>query len=273
MKHLFALIGLVALGWLPVALPSQTAEAAVDDMLGFTGMAEQLASLASTIGTLYQQQEKNLKPGSYQAIQNIVREQFSQAVFIRYVKDELTKSYDPKLYGKLKADYQDPLVIAITKAEIQYSATRNQTKIDAYDYSEVPATRKQALEALLLSTDELTIMELMAKDAMQAFLTTFNLFLPPEKKIKPELSRGLIDKVVADVRSPASLLRLKKSYALCYADFSNQQVLEYAKLYATEEGTWFMQGYLRGFAAGYKAAMQKAADEIIQSLDSQSSNA
>jgi len=273
MKMHILLISLGICLWLPLSLAAQSVEASVDDLLQITGTSDQLSNVAASITSLYAQQEKSFDKDSYQALMKIIGNQFSAEVLSGAVKSELVASFDKALYQKLKATYQKQLIIDITKAEVLHSTSDEQAKIDSFDYDSLPSARKKLLEDFMKSSDELHTLEILTTSGLQAFVTTFNLFLPDEHKIKPEQMKQVIDNSIRQMRSPEYLLHLKKAHALCYASFNDKQMAEYIQtVYGSPEGKWMLKSFYSGLTKGFQTSMRNAADEIKSTFKIQESN-
>lgn len=257
------LSAVMALCFLAVPAFSQSKEQSVDELLKVTGVGEQLGNLPATISALYGQQQKSFKKETYDAIQTIIAQSFSSEALLAGIKAEFLAHYDAKALAALLATYKKQLVKDITAAEVAHSAPEWVAKVDEFDYDSLPAARKKVVDELLASSRAVDLNATLTRDGLRAFLDSFNLFLPAERKIKPELADQIIANSVKQTQSEETLLRMKKSLAQCYADFKDAQLREYVRsLYQSPEGAWFMDNYYAGLDKAFAAAFRTMADTM-----------
>jgi hypothetical protein len=251
---------------------AQTTNDEIDTLMEYTGINKQIEQFIAVMPQMFEEQKDKFTDDEYGEVLKIVNAEWSAANLKDCIKDELIKNYDEKVVKSLDKQYQDKLIRDITAQEVADTTPEFEGLVDQFNYETVSDSRKKQIDKMFAVTKELESIKIITKDSIKAFDTTFNLFMPNEKKITPEAEDQTIESTIEVIDSEESILRLKKSDALHYQKFSDDEISRYISFLSSPSGQWVNANLLAGLDKGVKSIMRGVAEKIKAQYASSDSN-
>lgn len=241
-------------------------EAKARKVLGVTGITEQAQGISQVIIGMFEQQKGALSDGQQSKLYGILASSFAQTKFDAFILDELMKGYNGAYCDTLLKTYADPFFADITKTEVESNTPDIFSKIAAFDYGTVDKERDAIIDEYVTNSSTLEFQELLTVSGIEAFVKTYNLFLPKENRITPETRNAIIDQTRKQIKSTEQRASIKKNFAVIYQKYDNAQLKRYFDFYKTAEARWLSDAFCAGFNTGFESCMNDAAKRIVSEL-------
>lgn len=244
------------------SLGAQANEKKARDVLDVTGITAQAQSISQVIIQMFEQQKGALSDSQQAKLYDILGSSFAQAKFDSCILDAMMEDYNDVYCDALLKRYKDPFFLDVTKTEVDSNTPDVYAAIGAFDYATVDKARDAIIEVYLDNSNTIEFQELLTVSGIEAFVQTYNLFLPKENRITPEVSNAIIAQAKQQVNSAEQRLSLKKTYAVIYRKYDNAQLGRYFDFYKTAEARWLSDAFCAGFKTGFESCMNDAAKRI-----------
>lgn len=244
-------------------LSAQVDEKKARNVLRVTGVTSQAESFPQAIIGMFEQQKNAFSDEQQKKLYGILGSAFEQAKFDTFIFNAMAKNYNDAYCDALLTKYEDSFFLDVTQTEINSNTSQIFSEIAAFDYATVDKERDAIIEGYLENSSTIKFQELLTVSSIEAFVKTYNLFLPKENKISPDVANAIIAQAKQQINSADQRLLLKKNFAVIYRKYSNQQLRVYFDFYKTAEARWLSDIFCAGFQDGFKACMNDAAKRII----------
>jgi hypothetical protein len=244
------------------SLAAQVDEKKARSVLDVTGVTSQAESFPQVIIGMFEQQKSSFSDEQQKKLYDILGSSFGQTKFDAYVFDAMIKNYNDAYCDVILTKYKDPFFLDVTQTEIKSNTAQIFSEIAAFDYATVDKERDAIIEDYLENSSTIKFQELLTVSGIEAFIKTYNLFLPKENKITPDVANAIITQAKQQINSPEQRMLLKKNFAVIYRKYSNRQLRVYFDFYKTAEARWLSDAFCAGFQTGFESCMNDAAKRI-----------
>jgi hypothetical protein len=179
MKWATALLALL----LPFASFPESKETIIQKVVEVTGISNQFSVISQMIEEQYKQQKAKIDNKTYGKIIAILYESFANANITIYIIKEIENDYNEDYCRHILKTYRRRLFIDITKSEIEFSQNFTFEKPEKFDYKSVKRPRDKLFEQYIDKVGYIEMQKRLFYSSIHTYITTYNLFLPEDRKM------------------------------------------------------------------------------------------